>query len=234
MVENDESGEANGLSPEDTVAAKAAEDAAAKVAEDAAATKAAADAKVKEDADAKAAKDVKDGKPAKGEASETDDAPDAYEDFILPDGMELDKAAMEKFQPLAKELNLTQSAAQKLVDFQTAQAQVAADAAQSDWDDTLAGWIKVSEADKEIGGAKFDENLAIAKVGMKAFGTPELAALVENDSTGIGNNVEFLRFAFRVGNAVKEAKLHVGAYDGTKTPVTAADKLFPNQGKKTT
>src|SRR5687767_12536146 len=77
-------------------------------------------------------------------------APEKYEDFTLPEGIELDQAAMEGFLPVAKELNLTQEQAQKLVDLQTAYVKNAADAQAKAWDKQLTEWADAARADKEF------------------------------------------------------------------------------------
>ena len=46
-------------------------------------------------------------------------APEAYEDFTLPEGMEMDADVLGEFQSLAKELNIPQAKPQQLTDFQT-------------------------------------------------------------------------------------------------------------------
>src|SRR5262245_53574028 len=46
-------------------------------------------------------------------------APEAYSEFTFGDGFELDSAVLTDFQTLAKELNLNQEGAQKLIDLQT-------------------------------------------------------------------------------------------------------------------
>ena len=45
-------------------------------------------------------------------------APEQYAEFALPEGFQVDTAVMDEFKGLAKELNLPQATAQKLVDLQ--------------------------------------------------------------------------------------------------------------------
>ena len=99
-------------------------------------------------------------------------APEKYEDFKAPEGIELDKTQVEAFVPLAKELGLTQEAAQKLVDFYASNQAAAARAQETAWNATVDGWIAAAKSDKEIGGAALGENLAVAKKALDMFGTP--------------------------------------------------------------
>src|SRR3546814_5726483 len=54
--------------------------------------------------------------PAEGkDDTDPEGAPEAYEAFAVPDGMELDQAALDRFSPKFKELGLSQDKAQALV-----------------------------------------------------------------------------------------------------------------------
>ena len=193
--------------------------AAAKVAADAAAAKPAADAST---ANTDAAK------PGEGEKKPDDGkkegAPEAYADFKVPEGVQVDKEALEAFKPLAKELGLSQEQAQKLVDLQASQVGKFEKAIQTQWEQTQKAWVAQARDDKEIGGTKFEANLAVAAKALDAFGTPALRQML--DATGVGDHVELLRFAHKVGQAISEEKLILG---GNKTtPKAAADILYPS------
>lgn len=153
-------------------------------------------------------------------------APEKYEDFKLPEGFEMDQAQVESFLPIAKELNLTQEQAQKLVDLQTAHAKSAAEANQKAWESTLTEWADAARADKEFGGASFKDSLAQANKAIDAFGSKELRSAL--DVTGLGNHPEFLRFAYKVGKAISEDKFHVQNASSPAKPKGAAEHLFPN------
>src|SRR3546814_17263573 len=54
--------------------------------------------------------------PAEGkDDTDPEGAPEAYEAFAVPDGMELDQAALDRFSPKFKELGLSQEKAQAQV-----------------------------------------------------------------------------------------------------------------------
>lgn len=129
-------------------------------------------------------------------------APEEYADFAAPDGVELDATALDSFKPIAKELNLTQEQAQRIVDIQAETAQRWAEGVQQHVIDTRLGWRESAQADPEIGGEKFAENLAAAKHGLDTFGTAELKKLL--DETGVGDHPEVVRFFYKVGKANSE------------------------------
>ncbi len=157
-------------------------------------------------------------KPEGGKPSEPQ-VPESYE-FKMPDGVELDKAAADEFSALAKELKLDQATAQKAVDVaaKMAQRQVEQHAA------LVESWAEATKTDKEFGGDKLDENLAIARKAMDTFGTPALKELL--NSTGLGNNPEVIRAFYKAGKAISEDGLVKGTEKvGDSDP---AKKLFPS------
>ena len=147
-----------------------------------------------------------------------------YEDFTYPEGTVVDESVQAAFKSAAKEAGLTQAQAQHLTnmgslmrnkvmaDHQAAQAQMHAD------------WEAQSRSDKEFGGAKMDENLAIASKAINAFATPELKTLL--DQTGIGNHPEMIRAFYRAGKAMSEDNLVPGG-KGPAATSSLADRLYP-------
>lgn len=157
---------------------------------------------------------TKAGEPpaAAAKAEAATGAPDAYTAFTLPEGVTLDAGRNTEFATLAKELNLSQAGAQKLVDLamkhSSADAKAQADAVAA----SRAGWIETAKADKEYGGAEFDKNGAVAVSAIQRFGTPALKALL--DESGLGDHPEMIRFAWRVGRAIAEDSHVAGGGDG--------------------
>lgn len=139
-------------------------------------------------------------------------APEKYEDFIVPEGVELDKALMEEFVPIAKEANLTQEQAQKLADIYTKKMQASAEGQQEAWTEIRKGWVSEFKADKEIGGARVDETVTTAKHAMKEFGSPELTEAL--NMSGLGDHPAVIRFMYRVGKAIGEDNVLTGGRSG--------------------
>lgn len=147
------------------------------------------------------AKDAKDDKAKTG-------APEKYEDFKMPEGVQVDKAALEQFTPLAKELNLSQDQAQKIVDQYAKLQQDRAGEVVKQWNDRVDGWRKATEGDKEYGGTALKENLAHATRFRDAFATPELRSFLEEYQ--IGNHPEVVRLFVRAGKAMSEDQFKPG------------------------
>lgn len=132
------------------------------------------------------------------EAQKTEGAPESY-NFTAPEGKEFDDRVLNEFSAVAKELNLTQESAQKMLDrlAPSIEARNAARVAEA-----TAEWAESSMADQEFGGAAVEQNLSLAKKALDTFGTPELRELL--NETGLGNHPEIIRVLYRAGKAISE------------------------------
>lgn len=156
-----------------------------------------------------------DGKPAEGDkpgdgASKDDDspkegAPESYADFTLPEKTPVTKEQVEGLKAVAKELNLTQEQAQRLVDAQVKNAQEYVDAQNSALSQLRKDWVEGVKSDPEIGGAKYQENVAVAVKALNRFGTDGLRELL--NLSGFGDHPEMIRLLYKVGKAISEDTL---------------------------
>lgn len=147
-------------------------------------------------------------------------APEKY-DFKTPEGREFDAQVIEQFSEVAKELNLSQDDAQKVIDkIAPALAQKQEKAMQ----EARNSWAESAKADKEFGGEKLDENLALAKQALDTFGSPALRTLL--NESGLGNHPELIRAFYRAGKAISEDRF-VGGKQG-QAPQTVAQRMYPN------
>lgn len=171
----------------------------------------AAEKEAKEKADKEAAeKAEKEKKPA---------APEKYE-FTPPEGQELDANALAVFEPIAKELGLSQEQAQKLVDIYPQIQQQQAEA----WSKQVADWGEQVKADKEIGGDKFNASVGAAQRALDQFGNTELREYL--NASGLGNHPALVRFCAKVGKAMAEDTFVVPGQGGQRS---AADILYGNK-----
>lgn len=143
-------------------------------------------------------------------------------ELTLPEGFTFDAEIQTDLVEFAKEKNLTQEEAQKLVDLgvKMRQKEVAV------FQETQKQWIEQIKTSPELGGEKLAENIAVAKKAIDAFGTPTLKQLL-ND-TGFGNHPEVVSAFYKIGKAISEDKLVMG--QGKPRPsADPAKRLFPNQ-----
>jgi len=162
--------------------------------------------------------------PAEGTPATTTppEATDVDVEFELPEGVALDEQGASEFKALAKELKLPAESAKKLAELAANRAR-----AQHEAHTTLVtGWAEQVKADKEIGGDKLPETLAVAKKAIDQFGSPELKDLL--NSTGLGNHPEVVKLAWRIGKAISEDTFVRGAAKGPATESDLAKSLFPS------
>lgn len=151
-------------------------------------------------------------------------APEKYESFKAPEGATLDPGVMGQFEEAARELNLPQDAAQKMVD---KMAPIMAARQAEQLEAMRNGWAEESKADKEFGGEQLSANMAHAQKAMAQFATPELKSLL--NESGLGNHPELIRFMVRAGKALGEDKIvNGGESNAGSSSRTAAEVLYPS------
>jgi hypothetical protein len=145
--------------------------------------------------------------------------PESYE-FQMPEGVEIDQDAVQEFSGLAKELKLDQANAQKVADIAVKMMAKQTEQHQN----LVTSWTEQTKADKEFGGDRLNENLAVAKKALDTFGTPELRDVL--NMTGLGNHPEVIRAFYRAGKAISEDRFISGSPKGAE--VDPARRLFPS------
>jgi len=148
--------------------------------------------------------------PAADPAAPADDVP--YTPFVMPEGIALDQAAMDRAIPLLKEAGLSQEKAQSLVtayanEMKTAVSGVLTPEAMQGYMQQVVAerstqWAEQVKADKDIGGVHMDETHALIQAGIAKYGTPELSAAL--NETGLGNHPELVRLFRKIGADVRE------------------------------
>ena len=130
------------------------------------------------------------------EGQEPEGAPETYE-FKAPEGQAFDQEFLKAYSETAKELNLSQDSAQKLID------RISPVIEQRQFEriqEIREGWEQSSRSDKEFGGEKLYENLGVANQFLKQHGTTELIDILNR--SGLGNHPEIIRIFYRAGKAI--------------------------------
>ncbi len=164
------------------------------------------------------------------QTTKVDDAPagvpEKY-DLKLPDGIALDPEQMAKYEPLFREANLTNEAAQKLVDQFANDTKAQVEASNAALVKQHDEWVDACKADTEFGGQKFDENIKHAQSFIARYGTPELKQFL--NTTGAGSHPELVRAFVRAGKAMAEDVIVQGKSEApAKSP---ALQIFPSMKK---
>lgn len=170
--------------------------------------------------------------PDENSADDTGDgvlgAPEQYE--LKSDAeSHVDGETLDHFKDVCRELNLSQKAAQTILEkmspkFQEQQSQQIEHIKQQ--------MAEATKADKEVGGDNLQKNLSVAKGALEKFGTPELRQLLEK--TGLANNSEVIRLLYRVGKSTSsDSEFVSGKNSGGSNSVNGfenhANLLYPSQ-----
>lgn len=164
-------------------------------------------------------------------------APEKYEAFKLPEGIELKGEQLEAATKLFKDLNLPQAAAQSLVDFHSAQLKAAATAGTETMNTMRSDWQAAVKADPEIGSrlpaVKAEVSRALDSLNNPTLVTEFKAAM---DLTGVGDNLAFIKAFYKMAQMVNEGRpvsgkgpsVHGQSPSGTQPKPSAAQSLYPN------
>ena len=163
-------------------------------------------------------------------------APEAYADFKLPEGSELDKEIIDKALPLFKELNLPQEHAQKLVDFYNDINKASAAKLETVVQEMRTAWRNEAKADKDI-GPKLDS--VITEIGRAKDKLPEPIRNAFNqamDLTGAGDHPAIVKGIYELARLVNEGTHVAGkgpsvesqSKDGKVSAPSLAGAMYPH------
>lgn len=170
--------------------------------------------------------------------------PVVYGDFKIPEGVTVNEGLLGEFKTTLGGLRLNQEQAQAIVDlgvkqtqailatvtqekqaasdllseaFNTAKEAVPANQfKRPDFLEAQVGaWEEVVKLDKELGGAKLEENLGAATRALESFGSAELKTVLAK--SGFGSHPEVIRFFSKVGKLIGDDVLVAGSLNPTKS-----------------
>lgn len=175
-----------------------------------------------------------DGKPAENKAPET--KPAEVVDFKprLPDGFQVNEPAMSALKDIVTKDGVKPEVAQKIVDLHVKLEQERQQAEAERYTSQNQAWMSSAQSDKEYGGEKFNDNLAIARKAIERFGHDGLAERLGRilESTGLGNEPDFIRFMYRVGKGFADDSV-AGTTSGAGAAATSGgvkrpEDMYPN------
>jgi hypothetical protein len=187
------------------------------------------------------------GTPPADEAATT--VPEKY-DLKVPEGSNVDASFVERTAATARELGLSNEAAQKHLDQRVADVTTAREegrsleraAAAAAWTpDTGAKWLEHNEAQKaaclkdpEIGGSpeKLQATVELANTVIRNLGTPALIAKMQQGS--FASDPDVVRFLAKIGRSMSEGTLKLAGTTRT-TAATEEERLarrYPTMAAK--
>lgn len=149
-------------------------------------------------------------------------APEKYGDFKLKEGTKLDAALTEQYRGVAKELNLSQEGAQRLVDFAVEQGGRFKTESDEAYKKQLGEWK--TESTKLLGdGENLSRNNALIAKVREAFFSPELVKFLGD--YGFGDHPEMVKLTLKIGEKLAESNVADGGSGGSDNK-DAATVLF--------
>ena len=153
---------------------------------------------------------------------------DAPEDFEVTEEVQ---AQLDDFADHAATLGITQEQFQGLIDYQQNRLAGSMEAVAAEYSARANSWADDTQNDAELGGAKFQENVAIAKTAMQQFMSPSMGQMLgmpsEENPMGMGlcNHPEVVRLFYRIGKAMQDSSLVVG--DAKASDENALARMYP-------
>lgn len=158
--------------------------------------------------------------PKQGEGTEAKTGGEAAFEVKVPEGLQLEAAGLDELKAIVNDATLTPSArAQKLVDF-AAKSNIASHTQR------VKGWADETRNDPEIGGAKLDETLAVARKTV-ALAPPEMKEVL--NASGLGNHPAFVKWAYAIGKKLSEDAFVPSGGAAKAAPVDTAQRLYGTQ-----
>lgn len=156
-------------------------------------------------------------------------APETYDSFTVPEGFALEGERLEFAQGLFRELNLSQTAAQKAVEaFCKADAENQVTRTQfleSERAQRIETWGQ--QAKSEL-GAKYDESITLARAGVEAMKNDALMAAFESE--GWGNHPELIKVFAKLGELTRGSGpkgLEGETTTTDRSSIPIANRLYP-------
>lgn len=139
-------------------------------------------------------------------------APEEYADFTVPDAFKLEGQDLTDFKSFAKEQDLSQEQAQKVLDFAGPKIKQMIEQPYKAWNEIQSRWQAEVKADPEIGGTKYEQSVKEAgNVFVPGESNPFIKSDVEAKSlrealkaTGAGNNPAIVRLFVKMGRLLAE------------------------------
>lgn len=183
------------------------------------------------------------GKDGKGEKEKPAGAPEGKYELKTAEGVKITPEVQTQFEAIARELNLPQESAQKLLDLAPELSKMQTAQLIQTANEVSNKWAEETRNDTELGGSgdetAYNTTMALVAKTRDAFATPELLSLLQRfdakknpNGTGLGNHPEVIRLFARIGKSISEDNKVVTSSGVPKAQAEAADKLYSTTTSK--
>lgn len=154
-----------------------------------------------------------------------------YSSVKLPEGMELDKELLDKFEPIAKKFNLSNQSANELmniaVELTTKATSKFSEFMKTAQQAKINSYHELLNTDKELNAvdeARYNQYLDVAIQGLKAVATPGFSELLKAE--GLTHHPEFIKTFHKIGVLCASEKIPDVKYPAGQKEIDPADVLF--------
>jgi hypothetical protein len=162
-------------------------------------------------------------------------APEEYSQFTVPEGLAMDEAQTADFKSFAKEQDLTQEQAQKVLEFGGVKIKEMIEAPYKTWREMQETWQAEVKADPEIGGTKFEQSIKDSALVFEPgesnpfVGSAEEAKALREalNTTGAGNNPAVVKLFVKMGKLLAEPGTLTGRPTAVDKQGDILAKMYP-------
>lgn len=166
-------------------------------------------------------------------------APEEYVAFSVPEDIKLEGEDLIDFKSFAKEQDLTQEQAQKVLDFAGPKIKAMIEQPYREWNELQGKWQAEVKSDPEIGGTKYEQSV---KEAGNVFVAGESNPFVKSDgearslrealnTTGAGNNPAIVRLFVKMGRLLAEPAHLRGKPAPQSRQDAILNSLYPTMGE---
>jgi hypothetical protein len=159
-----------------------------------------------------------------------------WNDFALPEGMELDRTGLDQLKEVLGGDLSHQERGQRLVDMHLAELQrrdqMLVENQINVWNETQTQWKEAVKADPELGGNRFNTTMQTCISAVNRFGgnAEQRAELINAlNFTGAGNNPAIIRLINNMASLLKEGS-PMTTTAAPKAPMTREQKRYNASG----
>ena len=168
-------------------------------------------------------------KTAVKEEASAPEVPEKYE-LKMPDGWTLDEEGLAELTPIMHELKASNEQVQAVADLYIRRMSAAREKQIAAERETVKNWREELKNDAEIGGAKYEENLASVKKMLIKYGSEDFYNYLDDSS--LGNYPPFVKVMVKIARELEDDRFVPGAGTSSDEPVAAAAKMIFDKSLK--
>ena len=163
------------------------------------------------------------------EEASAPEVPERYE-LAMPEGWTLDEEGLAGLTPIMRELKASNEQVQAVADLYIRRMSAAREKQIAAERETVENWREEIRNDPEIGGAKYEENLASVKKMLIKYGSEDFYNYLDDSS--LGNYPPFVKVMVKIARELEDDRFVPGAGTSSDEPVAAAAKMIFDKSLK--